>query len=97
MGACQVERVHPTFPPYDTEDERLGIEAMRDFAARDTATWPREEARLYYAAGAPDASDFDDLYDRVLGHERAALARVEKGTFTCTGGSVHYLVCAARP
>ena len=97
LGACQVERVHPSFPPYDTEDQRQAIEAMRDFAARGITSWPREEARRYYAAGAPDADDFDELYDRMLGQERAALARVEQGSYTCTGGSVHYLVCAARP
>lgn len=96
VGACQVERVHPTYPPYGTEDERLGIEVMRDFAARGISTWPRDEARRYYTAGAPEADDFDDLYDRVLASERSVLERVEQGTYTCTGGSVHYLVCAAR-
>jgi SAM-dependent methyltransferase len=96
LGAHQVERVHPTFPPYDTDDQRLAVEAMRDFAARGIASWPRDEARRYYAAGAPQAADFDASYDEVLAYERSVLTRIERGEYACTGGSVHYLVCAAR-
>jgi SAM-dependent methyltransferase len=96
VGACQVERVHPVFPPYDSEDQRESIQAWRDLVAKSIVGWPRAEARRYYVAGAPEANDFDELYELALRHDRATLARVDEGTYTCTGGSVHYLVCATR-
>jgi hypothetical protein len=48
---------------------------MRDFAARGISRWPRDEARKYYAAGAPAANDYDALYDRLLAYDRTVLDR----------------------
>lgn len=96
VGARLVEKVHSQTPPYSSPLERQGIAEQRDLAARGIAGWPREEAHRYFEAGQGSADGFDDAYDEVLRHERSVLDAVNAGTYARSGGTVQYLICAAR-
>jgi SAM-dependent methyltransferase len=92
----QNDRAVPLIPPYGTRLERLVIEEMESFEAREFWLWSRADTARYYLAGGGEPSEFDALWALAGEQYRATMAAIRAGTYACTGGSVMYLVSGRR-
>lgn len=101
LGAKQIQvyksdKCVPFFPPYESPEEKAFIQQMEEWLARGFAGWDREEMRGYYLAGGGKAEGFDHLWEQQLSDSKAVLQSMKKGTYSTSGGSMHYLICAKK-
>jgi len=59
--------------------------------------WERREAERLYRAGGGDLEIFELDYEAFMADARAFVAAVRDGSYSCVGGSQHYLVSARKP
>jgi SAM-dependent methyltransferase len=88
------ERLHPIVPPYLHPDEAAMIREMREYDALDAYCWEKDECRRYYEAGGGER--FEGEWAFVRGRDRERIARVDRGEYSMTGASNHYLFVATK-
>lgn len=84
-------------PPYESDDEQLVIERLRERCERGEMGWSRLEARRYWLAGGGDPATFDRAYDQLVEQERRELARIDAGTHAELSAIVLFIAAARTP
>jgi hypothetical protein len=84
------------FPPYESPEEKVYIQQMESWFARDFAGWDRDEMKKYFLAGGGDEESFAPLWQQQLDDSRAILQAIKAGTYTAAGGSMQYLIAARK-
>jgi ubiquinone/menaquinone biosynthesis C-methylase UbiE len=90
------DKAVPFFPPYLNKEQQVNIQQVRDWTKRGFIGWDREEVLGYFLAGGGRADEFERYFDLHMRENEAMIKAVDKGTYSCSGGSVTYLISARK-
>ena len=84
-------------PPFEGEEQEAVRATYEQDAERGGWGFSREEARHYYIAGGGDEAEFEHVWARRMGENRAIVDAIEEGSFSSAGGQVLYVIGGRRP
>lgn len=90
------DRASPMFPPYDTREQQLAADEMRDRAARQLWIWDEAETRRYFLAGGGAERDFSAHFARGLAAAHEIVEGLDAGTYYGSFGGGFYLVAGRK-
>lgn len=84
-------------PPYDSPEQRAGLEERADLRHRDFWIWSRNDTHRYFLAGGGRDDEFDAYWSiAVSGRDKFDKAISER-TYARAGGGISYLVAGRKP
>jgi hypothetical protein len=86
----------PFVPPYLSQDQRVNIQQMRDWAKREFIGWDRDEVRGYFIAGGGREGEFDRYHQLLLQDAQDAIQAIDSGRYHSAGGGLTYLIAAQK-
>ena len=100
VQVVQNHKSAPLLPPYASLNQRTTIEFMRhmhDTNAVMVMGGTIENARRFFLAGGGTEARFMELFERWRKRTAVVLEAIDAGTWTNSGGHMHYLVWGHKP
>lgn len=87
----------PIIPPYSESAEmNARTEQFKTFIKDELGTYNYDEALKYHLAGGGAKEMFDKYWKRNLKKTKQISNRLNRGTYTCAGGSIFYIVVGRK-
>lgn len=97
IDVCLSDRATAMIPPYSSRDQIALRDQLLEWSDRGFWIWSKRETREYYTAGGGTDEEFAVLWDLAIATQRREAQTLERGDYTCGGGSVSYLVVGRKP
>lgn len=93
----QSDKTTPYIPPYDNEEQQVGIKQMKEWVDSDFLLWSKADTKKYFLAGGGVAEDFEPTWQRLKQYWQRALQAIDNRTYATAGGNILYLISGRKP
>lgn len=90
------DKTTPYFPPYETTEQKVNIQQMKEWSERGFLGWEKQDMKNYFVAGGGYHEDFEKLWNERQKRFRQIIKEVEAGTYHSAGGGIQYLIAAKK-
>lgn len=90
------DKTTPFFPPYETEEQKVNIQQMKEWSKRDFLGWEKQDMKKYFVAGGGSFEEFEKLWNERQKRFQQIIKEVEAGTYHSAGGAIQYLIAAKK-
>jgi SAM-dependent methyltransferase len=91
------DKTNALIPPYDTPEQRAGLEEGFDTTDRDFWVWSRADTQRYFLAGGGHETEFDQLWSIAMGDSEKLKKALSDRTYSNSGAAIQYVVAGRKP
>jgi hypothetical protein len=92
IGVHISDKAVPMFPPYESKEQQVNLKQALEWEEKDFLIWNKVDSKKYYTAGGGSERDFDQIWNKVTGDNRAFKQALSDGQYHTSGGCLMYLV-----
>lgn len=92
VSSCLSDKSSPLYPPYEKEEQKAIIKALKEAYESRQYYWTEEETRRFFLAGGGTEKEFQENWARFKKHLADILEDIEKGEYYDPGTCLMYIV-----
>jgi ubiquinone/menaquinone biosynthesis C-methylase UbiE len=86
----------PLIPPYQSEDQKVWIQQLREWFKEEYHMWDKEETQKCFIEGGGAPQEFEARWNDEKKRQKQILDAIDNKTYTTSGGNIFYLISGRK-